>query len=63
MSKFKFTRKALKLLKSSEITYDGNSISFNEPIMMEDCNVGEEAIIISVFSNSLGNKKYFKEIK
>jgi len=64
MKKFRFTRKLVKLLKNAEINYiEGRSISFNEPIVLENCNIGEESIIISIFSSTLENKKYFKEIK
>lgn len=64
MKKFKFTRDGLKLLKNAEINYiDDMTISFNEPITMEDCKIGEGSIIISIFSSALENKKYFKEIK
>lgn len=64
MRKFKFTRKTLNLLKNVEINYiDGKPISFSDPIKMENCLSGEESIIMTVFSNALENKKYFKEIK
>lgn len=64
MKKFKLTREGMKLLKNAEINYiDGKPISFNEPIILENCEQGEESIIISVFSSALENKKYFKEIK
>lgn len=64
MKKFKFTREGMKLLKNAEINYiDGKPISFNEPIILENCMQGEESIIISIFSSALENKKYFKEIK
>lgn len=62
MKKFSFTRDGLKLLKNAKINYiDDKAISFSDSIIMEDCEKGEESIIISVFSNSLNNKKYFKE--
>jgi hypothetical protein len=64
MKKYKFTKEAIKLLKNAEINYiDGKPVSFNEPIIMDGCEKGEESLILTVFSNSLENKKYFKEIK
>lgn len=65
MKKYKFTRKMMKLLSKVEMQHiEGTKISFNtHKTKMDDCIVGEESIIISIFSSALNNKKYFKEIK
>lgn len=64
MKTFKFTRKTLKMLKDTEmISLEDKPISFNKEIKVDGCEPGEESIVISIFSKTLENKKYFKEIK
>ena len=61
MKKYKLTSKAIDLLKKG-IIEEENKISFLKT-EMENCELGEETMILSIFTNALSNKKYFKEVK